>query len=251
MPATKTQNEVNHPSPSFPSVCHRDMWQGRLLGSPGTSRGHRPLPLVLSLSRRLGRPHHLEGSTGAPRNRGAGDAACAPSCLPRPRLTVSWGSWGQTEVLNTYQCGFVCCFFLKYISNPHIRRNTEDKETNRAPGRHSSKESPAMQESGFNPWVGKNPRTGKWQPIPVVLLRESHGQRSLSPGQSMGSQKCRHDLAAEHHHQQRNTLNNVPWENKYHKQRACSLQRLTVFCVFFLLCFVFKGMGRGRLLREI
>ena len=52
----------------------------------------------------------------------------------------------------TYVCvvvSFVCCFFLKYISNSHIRRNTEDKETNRAPGRHSSKESPAMQET----WV--------------------------------------------------------------------------------------------------
>ena len=152
----------------------------------------------------------------------------------------------------TYVCvvvSFVCCFFLKYISNSHIRRNTEDKETNRAPGRHSSKESPAMQETWVQSLSQENPRTGKWQPIPVVLLRESHGQRSLSPGQSMVSQKCRHDLAAEHHHQQRNTLNNVPWENKYHKQRACSLQRVTFF--FFLLCFVFKGMGRGRLLREI
>ena len=33
---------------------------------------------------------------------------------------------------------------------------------------------------GFDPWVGKIPSGGrKWQPIPVFLSEESHGQRSL------------------------------------------------------------------------
>ena len=32
---------------------------------------------------------------------------------------------------------------------------------------------------GFNPWVGKIPWTRKWQPTPVFLPGESHGQRSL------------------------------------------------------------------------
>ena len=32
---------------------------------------------------------------------------------------------------------------------------------------------------GFNPWVGKIPWSRKWQPIPVSLPGESHGQRSL------------------------------------------------------------------------
>ena len=31
----------------------------------------------------------------------------------------------------------------------------------------------------FNPWVGKTPGRRKWQPTPVFLPRESHGQRSL------------------------------------------------------------------------
>ena len=31
----------------------------------------------------------------------------------------------------------------------------------------------------FNPWVGKIPWTRKWQPTPVFLPGESHGQRSL------------------------------------------------------------------------
>ena len=32
----------------------------------------------------------------------------------------------------------------------------------------------------FNPWVGKNPWRRAWQPSPVFLPGESHGQRSLA-----------------------------------------------------------------------
>ena len=32
----------------------------------------------------------------------------------------------------------------------------------------------------FNPWIGKIPWRRKWQPTPVFLLGESHGQRSLA-----------------------------------------------------------------------
>ena len=32
---------------------------------------------------------------------------------------------------------------------------------------------------GFDPWVGKIPWTRAWQPTPVFLHGESHGQRSL------------------------------------------------------------------------
>ena len=31
----------------------------------------------------------------------------------------------------------------------------------------------------FNPWVRKMPWQRAWQPTPVLLLRKSHGQRSL------------------------------------------------------------------------
>ena len=33
---------------------------------------------------------------------------------------------------------------------------------------------------GFHPWVGKIPWRRKWQPIPVFLPGEFHGQRSLA-----------------------------------------------------------------------
>ena len=32
----------------------------------------------------------------------------------------------------------------------------------------------------FDPWVGKIPWRRPWQPTPVFLPRESHGQRSLA-----------------------------------------------------------------------
>ena len=50
----------------------------------------------------------------------------------------------------------------------------------------SGKESACQcRRHGFHPWVGKIPWRRKWQPAPVFLPGESHGQRSLagySPG---------------------------------------------------------------------
>ena len=39
---------------------------------------------------------------------------------------------------------------------------------------------PAMQKTGFDPWVGKIPWRRKWQPTPVFLRGESHGLKSLA-----------------------------------------------------------------------
>ena len=38
----------------------------------------------------------------------------------------------------------------------------------------------AMQETWFDPWVGKIPWRRNWQPTPVFLPGEFHGQRSLA-----------------------------------------------------------------------
>jgi len=51
------------------------------------------------------------------------------------------------------------------------------------PGGASGKE-PALQcrrpkRHRFDPWVGKTPRRREWQPTPVFLPGESHGQRHL------------------------------------------------------------------------
>ena len=36
-----------------------------------------------------------------------------------------------------------------------------------------------MQETGFDPWIGKILWRRKWQPTPAFLPGKSHGQRSL------------------------------------------------------------------------
>ena len=47
---------------------------------------------------------------------------------------------------------------------------------------------PAVVGFGFDPWVRKIPWRRKWQPTPVFLLEEFHGQ-----GRLMGSQRVGHD----------------------------------------------------------
>ena len=41
------------------------------------------------------------------------------------------------------------------------------------------KSPPTMQETEFDPWVGKIPWRREWQPTLVFLPGEFHGQRSL------------------------------------------------------------------------
>ena len=47
-------------------------------------------------------------------------------------------------------------------------------------GKESSCQSRKYKRLGFHPWVGKIPWRRKWQPTPVFLPGESHGQRSLA-----------------------------------------------------------------------
>ena len=42
-----------------------------------------------------------------------------------------------------------------------------------------AKNLPALQGPRFDPWVGKIPWRRAWQPTPVFLPGESHGQRRL------------------------------------------------------------------------
>ena len=49
-----------------------------------------------------------------------------------------------------------------------------------------------MQRPGLDPWVGKIPWRKEWQPTPVFLPGESHGQKILA-GCSTGSQRVRHN----------------------------------------------------------
>ena len=85
----------------------------------------------------------------APRDEGQGSPVCC-------------GSWGHKEL-----------------------DVTEQLNSNSSNGRWASlvaqlvKDLLAVQETGFNPWVGNIPWRRKWQSTPVFLPGESHGQRSL------------------------------------------------------------------------
>ena len=72
----------------------------------------------------------------------------------------AWQGWGNRQLINA----------------PPLR------ETEGFPG--GAKEEPACQcrghkRWGFDSWVGKIPWRRAWQPMPVFLPGESHGQRSL------------------------------------------------------------------------
>ena len=50
----------------------------------------------------------------------------------------------------------------------------------------------AVEETGFDPWVGKIPWTREWQPTPVFLPGEFHRQEA-GRLQSMGLQRVGHN----------------------------------------------------------
>ena len=68
---------------------------------------------------------------------------------------------------------------------------------------------------GFDPWVGKIPRRRAWQPTPVFLPGESHGQSSLAGHCPWG---CRvgHDRATKQEHNEGNQ------REKAEKRVSCS-----------------------------
>ena len=53
---------------------------------------------------------------------------------------------------------------------------------------------------GFSPWVGKIPWRRAWQPTLVLLLRESHGWRSLSSCSSQGRTNASEATKQQHRH---------------------------------------------------
>ena len=57
------------------------------------------------------------------------------------------------------------------------------------PTQQQVKNTPAMQETRFQPWVRKIPWRREWLPTPVFLPEKSHGQRSLAGYSPWGCKK--------------------------------------------------------------
>ena len=69
----------------------------------------------------------------------------------------------------------------------HCRKIIDPAYDNKDPGGSDGKESACNAgDRGFNLWVRKIPRRREWQPMPVFLPREFHGQRSLEGCGSWG-----------------------------------------------------------------
>ena len=58
-----------------------------------------------------------------------------------------------------------------------------------ARGKESACQFRRCKRHGFDPWVGKIPWRKKWQPTPIFLPGESHGQRSLAGYSSRGCEE--------------------------------------------------------------
>ena len=80
----------------------------------------------------------------------------------------------------------------------------------------------------FDPWVGKIPWSRKWQPTPVFLPGESHGQRSLV-GCSPWGLRVGHDWVTEHTHTQSTPLSLTDKESRT-KQHIISKVYLKSIC---------------------
>ena len=73
----------------------------------------------------------------------------------------------------------------------------------------------------FNPWVGKIPWRRAWQPTPVVLLGESHEQRSLVGYSPWG---CKELGMAEHTYDLRHVLTYQSLRIKNKNAKSTKLQ---------------------------
>ena len=63
----------------------------------------------------------------------------------------------------------------------------------------------------FSPWVGKIPWRRAWQPTPVFLPKESHGQRNLVGYSPWYYKRVRHNLATNQQQKQHKWLEVPSW----------------------------------------
>ena len=73
-------------------------------------------------------------------------------------------------------CAYLCLLFQSYLETGSFSSSVK---YDGFPGGSHGRVYRQCRRPGFNPWVGKMPRRRTWQPIPVFLTGEFHGQRSL------------------------------------------------------------------------
>ena len=122
-----------------------------------------------------------------------------------------WHRTVETEPFGSH-CPFSSAInpTLLYINGVTMRKcSWKQMKTNQEPGLprwHSGKESASQRRRckrhRFDPWVRNIPWRPKWQPTPVFLPGEFHGQRSLA---GYSSWRCKESDMTEHTHTQSKT----------------------------------------------
>ena len=179
------------------SYLWRRKWQPTLVLLPGESHGWRSLVgcspwggKELDTTERLHSLHTFITGEG-----NGNPLQC--SCLENPMDRGTWLAMVHGVVESRTQ--------LKWLSTAHIWQRTplqciemSSIINNGLPRWRSGKDSACQcrrrRRWGFDPWVGKIPCRRKWQPTPVFLPRESHGQRSLAGCSPWGCRRVKHDL---------------------------------------------------------
>ena len=105
------------------------------------------------------------------------------------------------------------------------------------PGGATSKE-PTSAGDVTNPWVGKTPWRRAWQPTPVFLAAESHGQRSLK-AIVHGVSKCLHTMEV--------TCTQACLEEQQVREFLCGVPHTQLRKGISLPCCEFTEMARTRI----
>ena len=121
-----------------------------------------------------------------------------PIQIPPPTSLSTWSLWvfpvhQSRELISCIQPGLVICFTIYKIHvSMLLSRNIPPSPSpwsgltfkrrlwllRAFQAAQWVKNLPAVQETQFNLWVGKLPWRRSWQPTPVFLTRESHGQKN-------------------------------------------------------------------------
>ena len=108
--------------------------------------------------------------------RSPGGRNCNPlqySCLENSKDRGAWKATGWLLSLGSQRIG------LKSDLYTHFHWLIPSLTKGGSAGKEPACECRRYKRCGFDPWVGKIPWRWKWQPTPVFLPGESHGQRSL------------------------------------------------------------------------
>ena len=101
------------------------------------------------------------------------------------RNVWGWCQTSGTELVSNTRCQ-TSCFMTLFLAMPRDRWLAVVAQM--------VKNMPEMQVTWFNPWAGKIPWRREWQPTPVFLPGESHGQRTKLQAAVHGVTKNRTQL---------------------------------------------------------